>query len=415
VPSGGAWPAATAERMRVVLVKGMLPALVAVVTWQTVTNVRTGNHFGVVIGEGSISLQDFAWLLNFAKSFWAREAGFSVEDHLRVTEHLAGQRLPFTLPFGYSPTMLWLLGPLGPLPLAWGFVAWTLLGLAAAMWLSQRYRSLAIAAVFITPVAIGSWGLGQTAVLTTVALLALMRLDVAASGAPLSRRDIVVAAALLWALTAKPPLALAAAVALLAGRRLRVVAIGFALAVVSTAIVLPLFGAAGVADYLAILKHYDLETAPRAYAWSLKPETMGNLRALLHVTFGVGDAAATRWSAALWLLTSASILVAAARRAMPIEVHWGLAVLAYLLFCPHVSWTDELQLAVVLAVVPTLTTAPARTRAAVMGFVLVLLFLLPGIPFQGGVRLPLVVFGKLLIAGWLWSRSAASTAQAPST
>jgi hypothetical protein len=405
---------ATVQRMRVALRWVLLPTLVTIVIWQTVTSVRTGGRFGVVIGDGSIALQDFSWLLEFTKAFWRREVGFSVEDHLRMTEHFAGQRLAYSLPFGYSPTLLWILGPLCPLPTVWGYGVWALLGLAAAVWWSRREPSLVVMVVFISPVAIGCWGLGQTAVLTTVALLALMRWDRALAARPPERRELVAAAIVVWALTAKPPLALAAATAFVAGRRLRVVAVAFAVAAVSTAALLPLFGNTGIADYLFVLGHYDLETAPAAYAWSLKPATMGNLRALLHVTLGVGDAAASRWSAVVWLLASAAVVVGNWRRAVAVEIRWALAVLVYLLFCPHVSWTDELQLAIVLAAVPTLAATHPRARAAAMAFVLVMLFLLPGIPFQGGVRLPVAFVGKLLLAGWLWAAGAASTANARS-
>src|SRR5262249_967906 len=158
-------------------------------------------------------------------------------------------------------------------------------------------------------------------------------------------------AAVLWTLTAKPPLAIAAATALLAGRRLRIVLATLCLTIVSTGLLLPLLGRGGLAEYLRLLTHYDLDTAAPAFAWSLVPDTMGNVRSLLHVSLGVRDAVATRWSTVLWLVASASIIVAAARRAIAPQVRWSLAVLAYLLFCPHVSWTEELQLVVILAAV----------------------------------------------------------------
>jgi hypothetical protein len=429
---------ATAARLRVVLRWVLLPVLVAIVIVQTLTSVRTGAHFGVVLGDGGVAIQDFASHVSFVKAFWRGEGGFGVADHLRVTERLAGQPLPYALPFGYAPTMLWLLGPLSPLPTAWAFVVWTLLGLAAALWMFGRQRSLAVASVFITPVAMGCWGLGQTAVLSTVALFALARWDGGAAAAqerPLERRELILAAMVVWALTAKPPLAVAAATALCAGRRFAVVAVAAGLAIATTVVLLPLIGKSGLVDYLTMLRHYDLDTAPAAYAWSLKPATMGNLRALLHVTFGVGDAVASRWSALAWVLASAAVAVAGVHRKL--EVRWALAVLAFLLFCPHVSWTEELALVFVLAACADAPVSPGtlagfRTsrdelrpaklafahanwaRAAAMAFVLVMVFLLPGIPFQGGVRLPVAFAGKLVLAGWLWAAGAASTVNARS-
>ena len=390
------------ERLRGILRWVALPLLVATVIGHHAIWMRTGDRFGVIVREDAIETPDFVSHFSFAKAFWGRGGGYGVEDHLRMTEGFVGHRLPRALPFGYSPTMLWLLGPLCLLPTLWAFAAWTLLSLAAVWGATRHDRSLMVPAVFVTPVAVGCWWLGQTAVLTTAALLALQRWDAAARSRPLEPREVVVSALVVWALSAKPPLAVAAATALLAGRRIGVVAAAAGAAAVSTALLLPWLGKTGIADYLFMLSHYDRETAPAAFAWSLYPETMGNVRALLNVTFGVGDAAASRWSTVLWLLASTGIAVAGARRAMAAEARWALAGLAYLLFCPHVSWTEELALGVALAALPALTEVHARTRAAVAAYVLVMLFLLPGLAFQGGVRLPVAVAGKLWLAGVFW-------------
>jgi len=149
---------------------------------------------------------------------------------------------------------------------------------------------------------------------------------------------------------------------------------------------------------------HDLARAQRFYETvlerRLRPETMGNVRALLHVTFGVGDAAASRWSSALWLVASASIVAGAMRRAAVSEVRWSLAVLAYLLFCPHVTVTEELQLAVILVEIGALSRAGLPLRGTIVGTVLVLLFLLPIIPL-GSARLPVAIIGKLSLAALL--------------
>jgi hypothetical protein len=60
---------------------------------------------------------------------------------------------------------------------------------------------------------------------------------------------------------------------------------------------------------------------------------------------------------------------------------------------------EEIAQAVVQAALPAHAPPHVRTRAAVAAFVLVMLFLLPGLAFQGGVRLPVAVAGKLLVAG----------------
>jgi hypothetical protein len=374
--------------------------LVVIVVWQMFAQARSGAHFGVTIDRGEVKIHDFASHLTFAKTFWRGEGGYGVADHLRVTERLAGRPLPYALPFGYSPTMLWVLGPLCALPTAWGFLVWSLLGFAGVWWASRRTPSVTVAMVFISPVALTCWGLGQTAVLSAVALLGLMHWDAASAGARVGRRDFMLIAAVVWMLTAKPPLAIAAATALLAGRRLAIVAAALGLAVVSTALLLPLLGKTGLLEYVRLLGHYDLDTAAPAFAWSLRPDSMANLRALLHVTFGVGDAIASRWSAVLWLLASASIVVAAARRDIAIELRWGLAVLAYLLFCPHVSATEELHLVVIVAAVGAAAGVPVLFRATGAALALGIVFLFPMLPL-GGARAAAAFMAQALLAALL--------------
>jgi len=388
----------TVARMRALLLYVALPACVAIVLWNVLAHARSGAHFGVVIEPGELKIQDFASHHGSARAFWRGEGGYGVPAHLRMTERLAGRPLPYALPFGYSPTMLWVLGPLCLLPTAGAYLAWTLLGLVGVLWAARRESSLALAAIFLSPVALMCWGLGQTAILSTVAFLALRRLD---SKAVVTGRALLWSAVIVWALTAKPPLAVAAATALLAGRRFAVVGAALALTVVATAVLLPLLGKANLVEYVNLLTHYDLDTAAPAFAWSLRPETMGNVRALLHVTFGVGDAAASRWSSALWLVASASIVAGAMRRAAVSEVRWSLAVLAYLLFCPHVTVTEELQLAVILVEVGALSRAGHPLRGTIVGTVVVLLFLLPVVPWLGPGRLPVAVIGKLSLAALL--------------
>jgi len=354
--------------------------------------VRSEWRFGVTVAGGELKIHDFASHLTFAKTFWRGEGGYAVEDHLRVTERLAGRRLPYALPFGYSPTMLLVLGPLCPLPTGLGYLAWTLLGLGAVLWTARRYPSVAVPMVFISPVALGCWGLGQTAALTTAAFLYLMHWDATSD----ARRNSVRVVAVVCLLTAKPPLAIVAVTALLASRRLAIVVVALALSLVATALLLPFLGKTSLVAYLSLATHYDLQTAAPAFAWSLRPDSMANLRALLHVTFGVGDAGASRLSSVLWLLASGSIVVAAARRAIATEVRWSLAVLAYLLFCPHVSWTEVLHLAVIVAALGAVA-GPASIRGTGIALALAIVFLFP-LPAFGAARVAAGFSATVLVA-----------------
>src|SRR5262249_55675974 len=101
-------------QMRTLFLDLRVPLLLVVVGWKVSSSVLFATHFGVVVEENKITINDFASHLNFAKAFWWGEGGYSVNDHLRMTERFAGERLPYALPFGYSPTMLWILLPLIP-------------------------------------------------------------------------------------------------------------------------------------------------------------------------------------------------------------------------------------------------------------------------------------------------------------
>src|SRR5207244_8714046 len=78
---------------------------------------------------------------------------------------------------------------------------------------------------------------------------------------------------------------------------------------------------------------------------------------------------------------------------------WASAVLAYLLFCPHVSWTEEMHLILILALRSGAEASRMRTSRIMIGVVLVMLYLLPGIEHLAGVRLPAVVLVMAFVEG----------------
>lgn len=359
------------------------------------------DNFGIVsdADRGGWS-SDFAAILTFAQAFWHGEAGYDIESYLRVTSARVGRPVEHALPFPYSPTMLWILGPFCVPPAAWSYVLWSLLSIAAVWWMTRPPQSIWLIAAFFTPVTFSCFKLGQTALLTTAGLLFLMRCDLHGR---LTSRSLKgsewLDAMVLWALTAKPPVALTAAAALVIGRRWRALAFAAGLTILSTALLTPLLGTHWVQGYLYLVTHYDLDTADPVYVWSLAPQTMGNLRALLHVTLGIADSIANSISSGLWLFALAGIVVAGLRGALTLGASWALAVLAYLLFCPHVTSTEELQLALVLTlfVDPQLPMTNGARWLAV-GLVLVALFLAPGLGYRGPLRLPAVFATKVVLA-----------------
>jgi hypothetical protein len=383
---------------------GSWPRLNLPVVAPLLGSVLREKDFGIAFDRGGAGWSsDFAAHLTFAKAFWKGEAGYDVQSHLRVTGERFGQLVEHALPFGYSPTMLWVLGPLCLASPAWAFILWTLLGVAAVWWMTRPQWAPWIAAAVFSPAAIACFTGGQTSFLTAAGLLFLMLRDLdrdAASTKASSLRSAWPDAIVLWALTAKPPLALTAGVALVAERRWRTVALALGLSVLTSAALMPLLGTAWGHDYVHLMTHYDLESADPAFVWSLKPQTMGNLRALLHVTVGLGDGLASRCSSGVWGLSILGVVAIGWQRRLAPEAVWGFAVLAYLLFCPHVTATEELHLVVVLALIAHASRiVPGAVRWPAVALVLAVLYLAPGFGYQGALGIPSAFLAKALLVG----------------
>lgn len=368
------------------------------------------DNFGITSdANGGGWTSDFAAILTFADAFWRGEAGYDVESYLRVTRARTGRWVEHALPFPYSPTMLWILGPFCLVPAAWSYVLWSLLGVGVVWWMTRPPQSIWLTAAFFTPTAFACFKLGQTAMLTTAGLLLLMCADFEDGRRTHSAWfDAIV----LWALTAKPPVALTAGAVLVIDRRWRAVALAVGLTLVSTTLLTPLLGLQWISGYLNLMTHYDLDTADPVYVWSLVPQTMGNLRALLHVTLGVRDSMASLWSGGLWLIALSAVVAGGLRHRLRAEACWGLAVLAYLLFCPHVTAMEELHLVLVLMLfVHPERPAAYAVRWTAIGMTLLPLYLAAGLGYRGSIRLPTVFADKVLLAGLILSYFAPTAAR----
>jgi hypothetical protein len=362
-----------------------------------VANAFQVEHFGVTVqGEESERILDFASHRAFACAAWSGESMnggassvYSLDAHLRATEGWTHHARQIALPFAYSPTMLWILRPACLVSARVAFAVWALSGFLATALVASRYRLPWTAILpLATPAALYTQALGQTAILTTVALLWLMMQDRKTAVPPWR------AGTVLWLLTAKPPLAITAACALLARRRWRPALVAGGLTAASTLAVVPFLGPGWVHDYVGMLGRYDRETLPPAFAWSIVPETMSNLRAALAVDLGVRDAVAVQACTLLWAVAIVGVL-AAAWRCMPGRGRvWAFTVLAYLLLFPHVSATENVALACVLAALG----AP-RTRAATAAVVAVVvgLWLAPGLDPPHWPRPSVLLFAMLVV------------------
>jgi len=348
--------------------------------------------------------RDFAGILVMAKAMWSGQAGYDLESHLAANRAWVGPELNKVMPFPYSPTMLYLLGPFCPLPLAWAFAVWSVLNLGVVGWIiSQKDCPVVLGPiVFLTPTAIMCFTLGQSALLATAALIYLGRETLRQ---PIERgARIWLMALVLWALTARPQLAITAGIALLATRYWRPVLIAAGLTLLTTAILTPLLGMRWIGDYISLVTHYDRVTAPPAFAWALVPDYMNNLRALL-TKLDVPDDWSTKISTGVWLLSLLVVLVSAWWRRVPPALVWGSCVLLQLLLCPHVNSYELILLYAVLVFFLhiNLVSADFRTKAVwCIPFLLCLTTV--GGPFEL-VRRSLLVIGLLAVAGmvaWLY-------------
>ena len=362
--------------------------------------------FGVVVDpDGTERLMDFASHRAFACAVWRGDAAptgtgsvYTLDAHLRATAEFTHRPARVALPFGYSPVMLWVLGPTCLVPERVAFTAWALAGLAAIAAVVVRARVPWTAVLpFVTPVAIYTVALGQTAILGTAGLLWLMMEDRDARPDARPWRPGVV----LWLLAAKPPVAVTAAVALLARRRWRPVLVGVGLTIVSTAAVVPWLGPGWARDYVALVGRYDRIQLPAAFAWSIVPESMSNLRAALSVDVGVRDDVAVAIANAAWAIGLVALLAIARWRSLGWSRVWAFAVLVYLLLCPHVSATENLALCCVLAAFGVPRAAPAVAAVAIVVIALWLAPVIgPGAWWRHAVPFfAMLATGGLLVAG----------------
>ncbi|MFM7148232.1 MAG: glycosyltransferase 87 family protein, partial [Gemmataceae bacterium] len=184
------------------------------------------------------------WNGSLAESFYSENQSiYTAESHLEVVHDWVGPDFPFALPFGYSPTMLWILGPFTMLNDRDAFFLWTLLSGLAVTWTAitrpDPWKLVFAVLVFLGPLGIWCLQLGQTSFLSTAGFLFLAgRSDI--------RRDRLrlywPEALILWAFTAKPPLAITAGLALLLIHGWRPILVTFGLTFISTAIVTPWMG-----------------------------------------------------------------------------------------------------------------------------------------------------------------------------
>jgi hypothetical protein len=311
-----------------------------------------------------------------------------------------------------------MLSPLFPLPTRWAWLVWNLGGAWLAAWAVRRAagperRLLTLSRLaLISPNALYCLVLGQTALLTTGVLAALL---LTAPG----RRAALAGAACVLALGIKPPLAVVAAAALLAAglwSTLALAAAGSA-AVIAAAVVW--WGNGVVGDYVTLVGRYNLVQADPLFRAGFVPGLMSNLRNVLLHTGWLDDARASAVSSLVFLvaLAAPALLAVATQRRLRLDVALACTATSYALFAPHLSSTEDLILLVVLLALWRAGEIPKRLHLAYAALCVVPQFFGGSVAVvfgsgPGGAAaelLPLVAFAlKLALGGLLatrlWSR-----------
>ena len=312
-------------------------------------------------GDEVVQIQDFASQLQFSRAVLGRAidggaagSAYTPAAHLGFMRWWTGCPQDHALPFGYSPTMLWLLAVLFPLSLAGAYVAWTAAGYAATAAALERSGVPPLAALlfFLSPVAMGAVALGRDCSPRGGAGLLYLASVTATAPGEWSERGTLATAAVLWALTAKGrwrwPRASRSSLPAGPARwcwplRPRPSAPWSAA---------PFLGTGWPRDYLVLLGSYSTVGAGRVFASSLHPGMMSDLRALLAVDLSVPDPVASAATNAAFLVTLATVLGMGVRRRLGAALAWALATLAYLLLASHVTFTEDLALLVVATILP---------------------------------------------------------------
>jgi hypothetical protein len=316
-------------------------------------------------------IQDFASIFELTKATLsgAIDRPYSAQGQLRFMQRWTGRRVDLALGYGYSPTIWLILAPLLPFPAEFAYVLWALLPalalfaigwrLVATGWSERDPLAVTLIVIALTSGAYqGDVVLGQsTAVLglTTFALIS------AAAGA----RSHGWAAALLFLLTAKPPLALAMAVGLLWNRRTKPVVLAAGLVALESAVVSWRLGPGWISDYWELLTHYTSDTAPEAFRAFVGPRGMSNLRALLVAGAGWSDRAASSASVGCWAAAIAWGTYLVVRGRLPAgPLRAAFALLLYCVFSPHLTFPNDLMIVIVVWFVHAELKLAAALRAA---------------------------------------------------
>lgn len=340
------------------------------------------------VEDAVVRANDLASHTRYAAHVLTEGGAYTTSSHTRMMDGWTGDP-SHAMPFAYAPTGILVLGLLGFLPALPAYLLWAAIG-AVGLYVIGRREGVphAGALALFGPMTLLAVRLGQTAPVTLLMLYVVMR----------SRCGWWPAAAMAL-ITMKPSVAMIGVVGLLATLRDRTVIRGLMIASLATLVLTPLLGLRWPIQYVDMLTHYRAGGLDPIFADAMASVEvmMSTLRSVLALS--IHDALAARISASVWIVAMASIVWAGRTNRIDESSAWSLAALSFVLFCPHVTFTDQLHLVIV-----AVTLGTRRTWWTVA----VVLVLASGMGFLAALR-PWGIFTvQMALAGWVLARSRAS-------
>jgi hypothetical protein len=352
-------------------------------------------------------VQDFACAFNYARSA-AQHRGvspYSIPEQRRFLTEWLGPHISSSAPFAYGPAAILAWAPLFPLPTAWAWLVWNLIGVtlatAAVRWTARDDRGLLGfgGLALLSPTTFHCLVLGQTALFTSALLAGVVVLARDAK----DKRAVYGIAACLVLVSMKPPLAMVAGAALLAAGCWRALLAGSAAILIVVLAAIVWWTTDAVADYGALVSRYNLVEAPALFRAGFHPEFMTNLRnVLLHAGLDDARAAAATWPPLAAGLAVPLLVGLAMRRRPRLDVALAFTATSYALFSPHLTPTEDFVMVMATLWLWPLCDGRARAVLAVSclavqfagGSTFALIHQL-GLSTRAG-SLPLVAFGAKL-------------------
>lgn len=385
---------------------------------------ESGDPFGVFSPSeeiGSTVIVDFPTHLNYARHFWEGEPPqpYTMEAQREMVLNWV-PTAQSGMPFAYSPVAVLLSYPFTLLPTAKAFLLWSGLSVLVATLLWRLYLTpriqggsdLVLALVSVLSLSFFSTLIiGQTSILTAAAVAGTWAVLWDFSEQRWRKLDWgshLLLALLLFLVASKPSIAIAVGAMLLAARAWLALAMGALLCLATGLALSPVLGGfpEWISDYRALLDGYHQDAVGDFMRPGLPPHILTSLLGFLDQRTDWGSGFNSSVCKYLWLGGTAALIAFVFFQKLSGSAFFRLNLLWFLIFCPHVSATEDwiLALAVVQPLRPT-NRKQAYPRPTWLVEVLLLAAAVnfrQGVPFESLDYAP-ALFAKLALLGlWGW-------------